>query len=94
LARAALYFLLRNRQYIDHSKIVFSLSTENVTLRSANSAGSSFSGTQSPVKSRMTVTNSVPAARKTIHLRKLLSFSLITSFCCNGLQQKYTTGPT
>jgi hypothetical protein len=42
----------------------------------------------------MTVSNSGPAARKTIHLRELLSFSLITSFCCNGLQQKYTTGPT
>jgi hypothetical protein len=92
LARVALYFLLRKRQYTDYSKVVFSLSTENVTLRRANSAGSSFSGTQSPVKSRMTVTNSVPAARKIIHFRKLLSFSLITSFCCNGLQQKYTTG--
>jgi len=42
----------------------------------------------------MTVTNNVPAARKTIHFRKLLSFSLITSFCCNGSQEKYTTGPT
>jgi len=41
----------------------------------------------------MTVTNNVPAARKTIHFRKLLSFSLITSFCCNGLQHAYTTGP-
>jgi hypothetical protein len=92
--RGALYFFLRNRQCIKHSKVVFSLSTENVTLWSANSAGSSFSGTQSPVKSRIIVTNGVPAARKTMHFRKLLSFSLITSFCRNGLQQKYTTGPT
>jgi len=39
----------------------------------------------------MAVINSVPAARKTIHFRKLFSFSLITSFRCNGLQHHYTS---